>query len=124
MLLQFSVNNFRSIKDTVTFSMNTASNKATEHSFQVRNYHLLNSAVIYGANASGKSNVLTAMNFMKVFVLNLTKVTQSTDKLLYQPFALSTETVNASSWFEMVFFIEDVKYRYGFEADETTVYAE
>lgn len=124
MLLQFRVNNFASIKDTATLSMNTASNKATTHSFQVRNTHLLNTAVIYGANASGKSNVLKAMQFMRSLVLNLTKVTQSTEELLHHPFWLNTATENASSWFEMVFFIADVKYRYGFEADKTTVYAE
>jgi AAA15 family ATPase/GTPase len=124
MLLQFSVNNFRSIKDTVTFSMNTASNKASEHSFEVRNYHLLKSAVIYGANASGKSNVLRAMGFMRDLVLNKPKITQSTDELPHEPFRLHTETENASSYFEIIFFIEDIKYRYGFEADNTTVYAE
>ncbi|PPK73499.1 AAA15 family ATPase/GTPase [Methylobacter tundripaludum] len=124
MLLQFSVNNFRSIKDTVTFSMNTASNEASKHSFQARDCHLLNSAVIYGANASGKSNVLKAMSFMRNLVLNKPKITQSTDDLPHQPFRLNTETEQASSYFEIVFFLEDVKYRYGFEADSTTVYAE
>lgn len=124
MLLQFSVNNFRSIKDTVTFSMNTASNGASKHSFQARDYHLLNSAVIYGANASGKSNILKAMGFMRNLVLNKPKITQSTDDLPHQPFRLNTETEQASSYFEIVFFLEDVKYRYGFEADSTTVYAE
>lgn len=124
MLLQFSVNNFRSIKDTITFSMNTASNGASKHSFQVRDYNLLNSAVIYGANASGKSNVLKAMGFMRNLILNKPKITQSTDDLPHQPFRLNTETEQASSYFEIVFFLEDVKYRYGFEADSTTVYAE
>ncbi len=124
MLLQFSVNNFRSIKDTVTFSMNTASNKENEHSFQVRSYHLLNSAVIYGANASGKSNVLKAMGFMRALVLNKPKITQSTDKLPHEPFRLNTETEQASSYFEIVFFLENIKYRYGFEADNSTVYSE
>ncbi len=124
MLLQFSVNNFRSIKDTVTFSMNTASNEASKRSFQARDYQLLNSAVIYGANASGKSNVLKAMSFMRNLVLNKPKITQSTDNLPHQPFRLNTETEQASSYFEIVFFLDNVKYRYGFEADSTTVYAE
>lgn len=124
MLLQFSVNNFRSIKDTITFSMNTASNGVSKHSFQIRDCNLLNSAVIYGANASGKSNVLKAMGFMRNLVLNKPKITQSTDDLPHQPFRLNTETEQASSYFEIVFFLEDVKYRYGFEADNTTVYAE
>ena len=102
MLLQFSVNNFRSIKDTVTFSMNTASNGATKHSFQVRDYHLLHSAAIYGANASGKSNILKAMGFMRHMVLNTHKITQSTDPLPHDPFRLNTETEQASTYFEIV----------------------
>lgn len=124
MLLQFIVSNFRSIKNTATFSMNTVSIEENQHSFQVRNYHLLNSAVIYGANASGKSNVLRAMGFMRHLVLNKPKITQSTDKLPHEPFRLNTETEQASSYFEIVFFSENVKYRYGFEADSSTVYAE
>jgi AAA15 family ATPase/GTPase len=123
MFLQFSVNNFRSIKDTVTFSMATAS-KDNENSFQVRNYELLTSSVIYGANASGKSNILKAMAFMGRVVLNKTKVIQSTDTLPHDPFRLNTSTQDASSAFEIVFFIDTIKYRYGFEMDATTVYSE
>lgn len=123
MFLQFSVNNFRSIKDTVTFSMATAS-KDNENFFPVRNYELLTSSVIYGANASGKSNVLKAMAFMGKVVLNKTKVIQSTDKLPHDPFRLNTSTQDASSTFEIVFFIDEIKYRYGFEMDDTTVYSE
>jgi AAA15 family ATPase/GTPase len=124
MLLQFSVNNFRSIKDTVTFSMNASSSSDGKHRFQVGNHTLLSSAVIYGANASGKSNVLRAMGFMRNLVLNKTNINQNTDVLPHEPFLLNTETEYTSSYFEMLFFLKDIKYRYGFEADNTRVYAE
>ena len=123
MLLQFSVNNFKSIKDTVTFSMATAS-KDENNCFQVREYELLNSAVIYGSNASGKSNLLKAMAFMGEMVLNKPKIMQSTDEIPHYPFKLNSETANASSGFEIVYFFNDIKYRYGFEIDNTTVYSE
>ncbi len=123
MLLQFSVNNFKSIKDTIVFSMGTSS-KDKGNCFQVRNYKLLNSAVIYGANASGKSNILSAMSSMKSLVLNQTKVMQSVDQLPHEPFKLNIVTEHASSSFEIVCFINDIKYRYGFEFDNTTVYSE
>lgn len=123
MLLQFSVNNFKSIKDTVTFSL-AATSKDSGNSFNIRKYELLNSAIVYGANASGKSNFLKAMAFMSRIVLNKDKVIQSTDILPYTPFKLNTETKEASSTFEMVFFIHEIKYRYGFELDKTTVYSE
>ncbi|OHD94617.1 MAG: hypothetical protein A2019_01045, partial [Sulfurimonas sp. GWF2_37_8] len=123
MFLHFSVNNYRSIKDTVTFSMACGA-KDNDNFFSIGKYDLLLSAVIYGANASGKSNLLRAMAFMRNMVLNKDKVIQSTDTLAYDPFRLNTSTKDASSTFEMVFFIAEVKYRYGFEADKTTVYSE
>jgi len=123
MLVEFTVNNFKSIKDTVKFSMLTSS-KDEGNSFEKRKYNLLKSAIIYGANASGKSNFLRAMAFMSRFVLNKYKIIQSTDKLPHEPFRLSTETEDASSSFEIVFFIDDIKYRYGFEIDNELVYSE
>ncbi len=123
MLLQFSVNNYRSIKDTAVFSMQTAS-QDEGNCFQVRDYQLLNSAVIYGANASGKSNLLKAMAAMRSLVLNNYKISQSTDKLPHDPFKLSNETEEASTTFEIVFFVQNVKYRYGFEYDNVKIYAE
>ncbi|MGD9718118.1 MAG: ATP/GTP-binding protein, partial [Sulfurimonadaceae bacterium] len=98
--------------------------KDNDNFFSVGKYDLLHSAVIYGANASGKSNLLRAMAFMRNMVLNKNKVIQSTDTLAHDPFRLNTSTKDASSTFEMVFFIGEVKYRYGFEADKTTVYSE
>jgi len=124
MILQFKVNNFRSIKDTAILSMQTDKNEATPNTFTVGKQHLLKSCVIYGANASGKSNVLKAMAFMREIVLNSSKVTQSTDSLLHTPFRLNTETEAASSHFEIIFLHDDFKYRYGFEMDSSTVYSE
>lgn len=123
MLLEFTVNNFKSIKDDVKFSMLTSS-KDEGNYFPIRNYNLLRSSIIYGANASGKSNFLRAMAFMRNFVLNHYKILQSTDKIPYEPFKLCNETEKASKSFEIVFFIDEIKYRYGFEIDSDTVYAE
>jgi len=123
MLLEFTVENFKSIKDSLTFSMLSGS-KNTINKFAVRNYELLTSAIVFGANASGKSNILAAFGFMKSMVLNYHKIFQSTDRLPHEPFRLSTETESASSSFEVVFFDNNIKFRYGFEADSTTVYSE
>lgn len=123
MLLQFTVDNFRSIKDSLTLSMVSGIKNETNR-LEIRNYALLPCAVIYGANASGKSNILKALEYMKSLVLNRHKIFQSTDKLPHEPFRLSMETESASSTFEVVFFHNGVKYRYGFEADSTNVYSE
>jgi len=123
MLLQFRVNNFRSIKDTATFSMLTSS-KDEGNCFEKRDYSLLRSSIIYGANASGKSNLLKAMAFMSQLVLNRYKIMQSTDKLPHDPYRLSMETEKESSTFEIVFFVGETKYRYGLEVDREVVYSE
>jgi len=129
MLINFSVGNFRSFKGTVTFSMVaaniTAKNKEldTENVFRAGNISLLKSASIYGANASGKSNLLQAFSFMKNFVLRSTSTT-SDDAISVSPFLLSTATEKAPSFFEVVFIENDVRYRYGFEVDKNRVHAE
>ncbi len=123
MFLEFSVNNFKSIKNTATFSMNVAT-KDHGNCSSIRDYNILTSSVIYGANATGKSNLLKAMIFMRNMVLNKYKITQSTDNLKHYPYKLSTETENTSTSFEIVFFINATKYRYGFESDERVVYSE
>jgi len=122
MLVQFEVNNFASIKDTVTLSLNAG--KKDTHSFPVRKYNLLQSVVLYGANASGKSNLLKAMNMMASLVLNRNKVSSSVDPLEHQPFLLNSETETASTSFEMIFIVDEIIYRYGFEYDSKSVYAE
>ncbi len=126
MLLEFSVKNFLSFKNEVTLSM-YASAEITEHErynvFSVGRQHLLRTAVIYGANASGKTNLIKAMQFMKNFVVNSLEL-QSEKEIDIEPFKLSTDTVNFPSEFEITFIISDVYYRYGFVIDAKRVHHE
>lgn len=85
---------------------------------------LLKSAAIYGANASGKSNLAKALNFMKWFMINSSKETQSTEEINVERFRLSAETENKPSFFEIVFLLQGQKYRYGFEATPNEVVSE
>jgi hypothetical protein len=131
MLIEFSIGNYRSFKDKVTFSMKAANivaqdTKTDEHNTFVVDDQLtlLKSAAIYGANASGKSNLAKAINFMKWFMINSSKETQSTEPIGVEPFALSTETQTQPSLFEMVFILDDKTYRYGFKATEKNVVSE
>lgn len=80
MLIEFSVGNYRSFKQIVTFSMVAANivskdkNLDENNVFQVNEeLHLLKSAAIYGANASGKSNLAKALGFMAWFTVNSSK---------------------------------------------------
>jgi AAA15 family ATPase/GTPase len=85
---------------------------------------LLKSAAVYGANASGKSNLAKAMGFMRWFMINSSKNTQSTEPIAVEPFRLSTETEKQPSYFEIIFLMEGTQYRYGFELDASQVLSE
>ncbi|NEQ71594.1 MAG: ATP-binding protein, partial [Symploca sp. SIO2D2] len=85
---------------------------------------LLKSAAIYGANASGKSNLTKALAFMKWFMINSSKETQSTEKIGVERFQLSTETEAQPSFFEIIFLLYGQQYRYGFEANTYKVVSE
>lgn len=134
MLIEFSVGNYLSIKEAITFSM-LASNavKELENSSEgVNNVFwdksnknkYLKSAVVYGANGSGKSNLLSAIGFYRRFILSSSNDRQADDEIMTIPFLLSTETENKPSSFEMVFVIDAIRFRYGFEATKKIITAE
>ncbi|NET44094.1 ATP/GTP-binding protein [Okeania sp. SIO2B3] len=131
MLIQFSVGNYLSFKKNVTLSMVatevTAQNNSVDENniFQVDDeLNLLKSCAVYGANASGKSNLIKALDFMRRFVLNSSKETQIEDAINIEEFRLSTATEGKPSFFEIVFILDHKLYRYGFEVDKKQVVSE
>jgi AAA15 family ATPase/GTPase len=131
MLIEFSVGNFRSFKSNVTLSMVAAKISAKDKHVDENNTYLadndlilLTSAAVYGANASGKSNLITAIAFMKNFVLNSSRETQASESINVENFRLSTETSDKPSFFQVVFLMGEKKYRYGFEVDRGKVVTE
>jgi AAA15 family ATPase/GTPase len=131
MLIELQVGNFRSFKEPVTLSMVAAPIKAKDKEIDENNVilvdnnlSLLTSAVIYGANASGKSNVVAAINFMRHFVLSSSRESQAEETISVDPFRLSTETDGMPSLFQVVFLLEGTKYRYGFEVSRDQVVSE
>lgn len=88
---------------------------------------LLKTAIIYGNNASGKSNLLKAMGFMRSMVLHSFRdalVEDNEKKLRLDKFALNVQTEAEPSSFEILFIADGIKYRYGFEIDYDKVIAE
>jgi AAA15 family ATPase/GTPase len=131
MIIEFKVENFLSFKDLTTLSMVTAKSfkeHKDTHTFTIDNkISLLKSAVIYGNNASGKSNLLEAMEFMKQIILNSFRdalVENSDRKFPLEKFALNSKSEQESTFFEVSFFNNGTKYRYGFEIDYDKVIAE
>ena len=116
MLIEFSVNNFRSIKDMQTLSFLATAINAHEKTnvFAVtENTRLLKSTCVYGANGSGKSNLIKAMWAMLGFVKAPFEDRKKFNEHI-QPFKLSTATRNEGSFFQIVFIVEAKTYRYGF----------
>lgn len=131
MLVEFSVGNYRSFKEQVTLSMVAANISSRPETLDQQNVfspaadlQLLTSAAIYGANASGKSNLIRALHFMRMFVLTSSRETQITEAIPVEAFRLSTTTENQPSLFEMVFLIGGMQYRYGFAVNRQRVVAE
>ncbi|MGP8331245.1 MAG: AAA family ATPase [Methanosarcinaceae archaeon] len=115
MLIEFSIENYRSIKEKVTLSLVSSSDKSLDNNLikttVLKNDNLC-SAAIYGANASGKTNVLLAFNFLKELVMTSHK-NQKGDKIEVSPFKLDKNCVSKPSRFEVVFIKNNIKYIYG-----------
>lgn len=124
MIIEFTVGNFLSFKDKKTLSLEATSiTEYKESIFDSGKYKLLKSAVLYGANSSGKSNFIRAMFVMKNIVMTSVEKT-SASKFEIVPFLLNTITEKKPSFFELVFLIGKIRYRYGFEVDNNAVKGE
>lgn len=126
MLVEFSVSNFRSIGERQTFSMAAASGAELResHVFEpsaLSTPELVRSAVLYGPNAAGKSNLIRALEFMHDFVLNSAQKRQMGDVIPVTPFAMDSTAADWPSEFEMVFVEAGVRYQYGFSVTRERV---
>ena len=124
MIIEFTVGNFLSFKENKTLSLEATSiTEYKESTFKAGHYTLLKSAVLYGANSSGKSNLIKAMSIMKRIIMTSIEKT-SASKFEITPFLLNTSTENKPSYFELVFLIGETRYRYGFEIDNKSIHGE
>ena len=131
MLIEFSVGNYRSFKDVVTFSMLAAPIQHPDENIDRNNVFaatkeidLLRSAAIYGANASGKSNLIRALSFMRDFAIDSAVGRRVKDPIDTEVYRLSQATDGKPSYFQIVFLIGSTRYRYGFEVDRQNVRSE
>lgn len=125
MLLEFRVKNFLSIKDEVCLDLNATGITDFEDTnlIKTERYKVLKGAVIYGANSSGKSNLIKAMSTMRRIVFQSFE-RSSTSSLDIEPFLLDTVSEKEPSFFEVTFLLNNIKYRYGFEITNTKIKAE
>lgn len=117
MLIQFSVENFRSYKDRAVLSMEASADKDLPDNISIeRDERLLKVAAIFGANAAGKSNIFIAFTtaIMNIRLSNNMQVGQPLYNI--SPFLFDENSRNQPSKFEFVFIQNGVKYVYGFSA--------
>lgn len=121
MLCQFTVKNFKSIRDAVTFDMQaTAISEHEDRIIKDKDEELyLPVSAVYGPNGGGKSNVLEALHSLVTKVLRPLYATSNNEeiaikmkKLVIEPFAFDEETRNKPTEFELFFRTEMAEYRY------------
>jgi AAA15 family ATPase/GTPase len=99
MILEFSIENTYSIKDRQTISFEAVGDIDDQHIINVDNKKLLKLAAIYGANASGKSNILKAYYFYIRFILDSFTQLTPEEKTFFEPFFFDEITRRSSGFF-------------------------
>jgi uncharacterized protein len=119
MLLQYSVKNFLSFKDQVSLSMVASKRRSKAKALDLGAiWHIehgldaLKCAVIYGANNSGKSNLVKSLLFLKRLVLDSSRESRAADNIQVTPFLLDPETEHAPSEFEVIFVKDKFIFQY------------
>ena len=117
MLLEFSVSNYRSILGRQTLSLIASSSHDLENSHVYapggKQPRVVRSAVIYGPNAAGKSNLMQAAGFAQAFIISSAQL-QEGQPINVTPFALSRKSIAEPSEFEFLFVEDGLRYHYGF----------
>ncbi|MFO7540890.1 MAG: ATP/GTP-binding protein [Chloroflexota bacterium] len=124
MLIRFTVENFRSFDQEVVFSM--LPGRAQKHSDHIvagkdHGIDVLRTGLLYGANASGKSNLVRAMAFARDFIIEGTRPKQA---IPVEPFRLKPARTSEPSRFEFEFMVDQQAFAYGFVADRQFVHEE
>lgn len=119
MLVEFRVKNFRSLRDEQVFTLVASKDKSLEETHTLSTGlkaapSLLRSAVVYGANAGGKSNLIKALQYMRGVVLESATIIQPGQSFAVQPFRLDSQSTQQPTEFEVTFILDGVRYQYGF----------
>lgn len=124
MLIRFTVENFRSFDGETVFSLLPGRmSKHEQHiiSGQKHGINVIKAALIYGANASGKSNLVRAMDFARDLIIYGTRIKQP---IAVEPFRLKKSQLTKPSRFEFEFAVGKQAYAYGFVVDQRQIHEE
>jgi AAA15 family ATPase/GTPase len=125
MIIEFSVQNFGSIKEKQTLSFEATNSTDLEDYYVIEagnNLRLLKLALIYGANASGKTTILKALDYFRELVLD--PLEKKTDTLNFTPFLFDINTPNESTFFSIDFIHNKIRYSYELEYCKKAILSE
>lgn len=128
MLIEFKIKNFRSFQSETKISMVASPDKSLPENSRTidtfGNRQILKSAVIYGANAAGKSNLISAAYFMLKFI-NESAERKVDAPIDIKPFLLTRQPISESSEFEVTYLDDDnIRYQYGFRINRNRILSE
>ena len=115
MILEFQIENFGPIKERQTLSFEATKDTTLEDYYCVEvspGIRILKLGVIYGPNASGKTTFIKAFEFLVNKLIRFSPTYQKESKLDFSPFQFTENSSHNPSYFQLVFFIEGVKYNY------------
>lgn len=113
MILEFKIQNFLSFKDEVTLSFEASSDRNLEDYYIARQkdgVKILKTMMVYGSNASGKSNLIRSFDFLRSFVQNIPD--DKEEETGFMPFMFDDETKGRPGKFELTFYIDGQKHKY------------
>lgn len=124
MIINFTVQNFGSIKDKQTLSFEADKSTHLEDTYIIQSgkHRILKLALIYGANASGKTTILKALNFLGSMVVN--PLEKKSEELDFTPFLFDADTPNQNSFFTIEFLQNEIKYLYEVEFSQKAIVSE
>lgn len=125
MLIEFTVENYRSFRDEAVLSMEaTGSNQFKSVPISFGGMRLLPSVAIYGKNGSGKSNIIRAFWLAVQFIRNAQRTQHEKATIPVTPFALNDYSASEPTKFSFVYTLNGIKYWYSFSATKEKVHSE
>ncbi len=127
MIIDFTVKNYLSIKEEAVLSfLSNTNDKDNNNTYSVDNgkYHVYPFSAIYGANASGKSNLIKAILDFSMFIVNSHRLDVDKPIPCYKPFRLDKSSLNAPTSFAIEFVVNKIRYHYSVEFDKNKVLKE
>ncbi len=116
MIVDFTIKNFKSIKNEETISFladrNLKNHQSSIASFEKKNINLIKTCAIYGSNASGKTNSILAFRALVSLITQSGDWKDGDEIKCYEPYLLSTKTINQPTQFEIEFYVKEIRYKY------------